>query len=325
MHARSLDRIALLALAAVSALAGATLTTAAVQRQAAPRPALHRPALKPPPPVRAPLPVAAAPAPAPLAYSYDWLRANGQPDLGVGSQAGILVDLDARRVLWDEGSGQRRAPASLTKMMTTMVALDHAPLLQPLAVPATALASPEETSMGLQAGQTFTLRELLYGIYLVSANDAAETMAQDIMPRDQFIAAMNQKAAALRLANTHFENPTGLDGPGQYSSAYDLAVMTGLLQLDYPAPTAIAAVPQVALYATDGHPEVDMLTLDKLLLWPYPWAVWGKTGYTDAAGGCVAAVASRNGHTLVAIVLGSDVQFTDATKLFDYGFGAVGA
>lgn len=314
------------ALGGAAILVGIALTSSVVERPhprhrppaAVPRPA-GKPALLP---IAAAPPAPAAPAqPPPLAFSTAFLAGHPSPDLGTAMQAGIVLDLDTKQVIWEQGSHARRAPASLTKIMTVMTALDHAPLLQPLTVPPEAVVQgDEQTAMGAAAGETFTLRELLYGIFLVSANDAAETMARDIMPRDKFIAAMNAKADFLQLEDTHFENPTGLDQDGHYSSAYDLAVMTGMLELKYPAPVAIAALPQVSLYATDGHPEYDMVSLNKLLLWPYPGATGLKTGYTYAAGGCVAAVAARDGHTLIAVVLGSDVMFTDATKLFDYGF-----
>ena len=255
-------------------------------------------------------------------YSSDWLLANPPPDLGVQAQAGALLDIDSRRVLWESHSRERRAPASLTKMVTAMVALDHAlPETSVHVPPEAANHNPDWTNMGLDPGERLTVRELLYGIFLVSGNDAAETLARTLMPRDAFIEAMNAKVRELGLPDTHFANPTGLDEDGHSSSAFDLAVIAGELELHYPDAVAVAAAADVALPASAEHKEYRLHSLNKLLTWPYPGGTGLKTGYTEAAGGCVAGSAARDGRRLVAVVLNSDTFFSDAARLFDYGFG----
>jgi len=268
----------------------------------------------------------ANPPPPAIAYSESWAGQHGSPPLdGLQAQAAVLVDLDHHQVLWAQGAHDVRAPASLAKIMTVLVALDKEPLDQNLTVPDGAVDNdPTHTTMGLGAGQQVTVRELLYGIFLVSGNDAAETLAQTAEPRDAFIADMNAKASALGMKDTHFRNPTGLDQAGERSSAYDLALATGYLEERYPDLLAIAQQPEVWLYATAGHPEFNLVNLNKLILWPYPGATGLKTGYTYAAGGCVAATAERDGRHLVAVVLGSDVMFSDGQRLFDYGFSVWG-
>jgi D-alanyl-D-alanine carboxypeptidase (penicillin-binding protein 5/6) len=176
--------------------------------------------------------------------------------------------------------------------------------------------------MGLSAGEQLTVRELLYGIFLVSGNDAADTLATAIEPRDQFVAEMNAKAAALGLHDTHFTNPTGLDDDGLYSSAYDLAVIAAELWNRYPEVMAIAGASSVDLPANGLHKDFNLLTLNKLMLWGYPGANGLKTGFTWNAGGCVAGTAQRGNKRLISIVLNSEVFFTDSTKLLDYGFAA---
>ena len=261
----------------------------------------------------------------PLVYSPAWPASHPPANLAVRARAAILVDLDSRRVLWQRDDTLERAPASLAKMMTVMVALDHARGSRMVAVPRAAAAfdPADDTLMGLDPGQRWTVRELLYGIFLASGNDAAETLARTIVPRPLFISDMNEKARWLGLRETTFVNPTGLDAPGNVSSAYDLAVIAGWLVEHYPDVAAIAAQPRVWLYADSGHPEVDLVNLNKLVTWPYPGATGLKTGFTDAAGGCVAATAARGGRHLLAVVLGSPVMFTDAATLFDYGFAQV--
>jgi D-alanyl-D-alanine carboxypeptidase (penicillin-binding protein 5/6) len=259
----------------------------------------------------------------PPAFRGDWIGAHPAPDLGLMAQSAILVDPDMGQVLWGYDAYSRRAPASLTKMMTVLVALDHVSLDHLLTVtPEAAQTSPDWTVMGLSAGEQLTVRELLYGIFLVSGNDAADTLATAIEPRDQFVAEMNAKAAALGLHDTHFTNPTGLDDDGLYSSAYDLAVIAAELWNRYPEVMAIAGASSVDLPANGLHKDFNLLTLNKLMLWGYPGANGLKTGFTWNAGGCVAGTAQRGNKRLISIVLNSEVFFTDSTKLLDYGFAA---
>lgn len=322
---------AVTALAALLVFLAATAITVGVASPvaAAPRPSpsathgiVHVATTPAPTPTRTP-----SSAPPLISYSTSWLSGHGSPQIdGVQAQSAILVDLDRHQVLWARSADQARATASLAKIVTVLVALDHAPLERVVTVPASAVDNdPQHTTMGLNAGDQVTVRELLYGIFLVSGNDAAETLAQTLEPRDRFIADMNAKAAALGMRSSHFANPTGLDDPGETSTAYDLALATGYFAEHHYDLLALAQQPQVWLYANPGHPEYDLVNLNKLILWPYPGATGLKTGYTWAAGGCVAATAERYGRHLVAVVLGSDVMFSDAAALFDYGWSVTPA
>jgi D-alanyl-D-alanine carboxypeptidase (penicillin-binding protein 5/6) len=259
--------------------------------------------------------VAAAP---PLTFDTTWLAAHPSPALPLNAQSAILVDLNARQVLWEKDSDSARAPASLAKMVTAMVAADHAGLDQEVTVPAAA-GAVEPNRMGLSVGEIVPLRALMYGVFLVSGNDAAETLAGAIIPRSRFIAEMNARARMLGLRQTKFTNPTGLDDPGLHSSAHDLAVVAAYLVLHYPDLAAIAGSRQKSIPAGAHHGPYSLYALNKLLA-SYPGADGLKTGFTDEAGGCVAATAVRGGRRLVVIVLHSDVFFTDAARLLDYGF-----
>lgn len=288
------------------------LTLSHVARAAAP-PAHHVAAVQRP---------AAKAAPTWSAYDFRWVNAHQSPDLGVLATAGILVDLDTRTVLWQRQPFEQRAPASLTKMVTAMVALD-------LTSPDTVITiTPSMTNvipdtMGVVPGERVSVHDLLYGLFLDSGNDAAEVLAQGIVPRPVFLDLMNRKVRSLGLQATTFSNPTGLDDPGVRSSAYDLAMIAGYLSTHYPLLMQVAGTQDKYIAATPDHKAYEPVTLNKLLS-VYAGATGLKTGFTDDAGGCLAATATRGGHHLVAIVLNSDYFFSDAEDLLDYGFTVAG-
>lgn len=235
----------------------------------------------------------------------------------------IVVDLDSKSVLWQRDSRTPRAPASLAKMITAMVAADLAPLDRELTVPAEATQlEADSTVMGLSAGELVTVRDLMYGVFLQSGNDAAETLASALTSRARFIELMNRKAAALGMTSSRFTNPSGLDEPGMRTTAYDLAVAAGAIAVRYPELLTIAGTAHAVLPRTASHRLFDLYTLNRLV-GGYPGATGLKTGYTDEAGFCLAGTATRGGRHLAAVVLGDGWTLTsDATKLLDYGFSA---
>src|SRR3989440_2039037 len=154
---------------------------------------------------------------------YELARA-APPAPVIKARSAILVDLDSGKTLYQLDPHGRHAPASLTKVVTALVALDHLRLDQLVTVPASINQIPwDSTRMGLRAGERLTVRELLYGLFLNSGNDAAITLAEAAMPRATFVSLMNARAAALGMADTHFVNPIGLDDPGHYTSSADLS------------------------------------------------------------------------------------------------------
>ncbi len=253
-------------------------------------------------------------------FSNYWLATHGQPNLAIHGQAAYLVDLDARQVLWARDPETSRAPASLTKLMTAMVAVDDAGSLDRMVevTPETTRVVP--SVMGLTAGERLSVRNLLYGMFLDSGNDAAEALASGIVPRDRFIRQMNQKARSIGLTASHFVTPSGLDAPGHGMSAHDLAHAATYLDAYYPDLAAIAATKDIAIGATDTHKAFYLHNMNRLL-WTYPGATGLKTGLTDNAGGCMLATATRNGRHLIAVVLNATLHSTDdAIVLLDYGF-----
>ena len=262
----------------------------------------------------------AQPAPAPL--SVDWLAGHGQPSLAITSGSAILVDVDTREVMWARDEHSRRPPASLTKMVTAMVAADLASSFdQQVTVPVDATTLEwDSTFMGLSPGEVVTVRDLMYGIFLISGNDAAETLARAFVPRDRFLQLMNDKAAAIGMHDSHFTNATGLDDPELRASAYDLAIAAATIETRYPAIMAIAGARSQVLPQTPTHKGYALNTFIKLVS-TYPGATGLKTGYTDDAGYCLVGTATRGGRHLLVVLLGGDLGLTtDATRLLDYGF-----
>ncbi len=297
--------------------AAATIRQPATTAHAAARP--H--AVHPVPAVPAAAPAApAVPVPGPLGAS--WLALNPPPDLDVHAESGVLVDLDRRQVMWARDERSPRPPASLTKLLTVMVAADLAGSLdRQVTVPAEATQlESDSTLMGLSPGEVVSVRELMAGVFLVSGNDAAETLARALTDRDHFVELMNAKATALGMRDSHFTNPSGLDDPGLRASAFDLAVAGETIVTRYPDLLAIAGAKDQVIAETATHRAFALHSLIKLVA-TYPGAGGLKTGYTDDAGYCLVGVATRGAHHLMVVLLRSDLALTvDATHLLDYGF-----
>jgi D-alanyl-D-alanine carboxypeptidase len=253
-------------------------------------------------------------------FSNFWLATHPQPDLPIHGQAAYLVDLDTRMVMWERDPETARAPASLTKLITAMVAVDDAGSLDRVVQVTTGATQIEPSLMGLSPGEHLSVRQLLDGLFLDSGNDAAEALAQGIVPRDRFIRQMNQKAKTIGLTGSNFVNPSGLDAPGHGMTAHDLAHVAAYLDRYYPELAAIAATKDVAIPATAQHKAFYPHNLNGLL-WSYPGATGLKTGLTGDAGGCMLATATRGGRHLVVVVLNATLHSTaDAVLLLNYGF-----
>jgi D-alanyl-D-alanine carboxypeptidase len=236
------------------------------------------------------------------------------------ARSAILIDRDSGNVLFQLDAHGRHAPASLLKVMTALVALEHLRLDQVVTVPVTINQIPwDSTRMGLRPGERLTVRELLDGLFLNSGNDAAITLAEAAMPRASFIALMNAKASQLRLTDTHAVNPIGLDDPAQYTSAADLARTSVELTTRFPEAAAIASTPSITLAATSTHHAYALYNLNQLIR-TYAGATGLKTGWTGRAGGCLIATATRGGRHVLVVVMGSPSPFVEAASLLDYGF-----
>ncbi len=233
----------------------------------------------------------------------------------VEARASIVVDATSGHALAASNADARLPQASLTKMMTALVALDHADLRA--TIRATERSMSEPSVIGLGPGDTLSLEDLLYGLLLPSGNDAALAIAESVGGGsiDRFVGWMNERAATMGLRNTHFVNPHGLDAAGQYSSARDLAETARAL-LAEPTLAQIVSTPG---YVVQGPPRYLFLTSNPLL-GAYEGLDGVKTGFTDNAGRSFVVSAARDGQRVVAVLLNSpDIRF-EGRQLLDYGF-----
>lgn len=236
-----------------------------------------------------------------------------------------VVLSDFNEVLYDRNSRQRTAMASTTKIMTAIVAARYGNLDQDVLIDESDIVG--EASMGLWAGETVKLRDLLYGLLLPSGNDAAHAIARTIgwkadttdagQAVDNFVALMNQTAREYQLRDTNFKNPHGLDEPGHYSTPFDLAIMLRAA-LNY---DVIRETMQTLSINAGGYE----LWNGNKLYGMRDDIIGGKTGYTEAANFCLVAAATRNGRFVIAVVTRDNAEtwFSDVSQLLDWGLIAV--
>ncbi len=237
--------------------------------------------------------------------------------LSITAKSALSYDLTTNTTLFEMSPDAKLPMASLTKIMTAVIALEHPKKDDAYIVTKDALVG--EDSMGLTEGEVLSEKELLFGLILHSGNDAAEVLAENFSGgRDAFISAMNNKAKALGLTNTHFTNPTGLEGDGnQFTTAYDLLTLTRYALTTFSDFRTIVATDEITLSQTQTHKEYD-LSNETNLLTTYPGVKGVKTGYTPEAGLCLVTYLDYGGHKIIGIVLGSEDRRDDMKELLDY-------
>jgi D-alanyl-D-alanine carboxypeptidase len=226
-----------------------------------------------------------------------------------------IIDDASGQMLYGELPNTEVPQASTTKIATTIVALERSPDLArriQVTVSAMAMAARDGSStMGIEPGRSVSLDTLLHGMMLASGNDAAEQVAVALADsREQYIDWMNQEAAALGLKDTHFVNPSGMDAPGHYSSAYDMAMLARYAMRN----PAFRDLASTSRYTSDNFP---MQNLNRLLD-QYPGADGVKIGYTDLAAKTIVASATRGGHRVYVSLMHSQDLVTDSTRLFNW-------
>ena len=244
------------------------------------------------------------------------------PPPAVIAEAAVVVDGSSGKTLFAKNADKVMYPASTTKIMTCLVALERGNLDSVVTVGWRA-ASTDESSLGLRAGDKLTLRELLMGMMVVSGNDAAEAVAEHVGggSRSRFIQWMNEKAESLGMSQTHFSNPHGLPDPvNHFTTAADLAKLT-LAARQEPEFRRIVATNERNVTFLNRRPVFVRNT--NRLLRTFPGADGVKTGYTDAAGECLVASATRQGKSVVAVILNSDLRWEEAKYLLEYGFASL--
>lgn len=236
------------------------------------------------------------------------------------AKGSLIMDLASGRVVFQRNAHARLGPASLTKIMTAVIALEQANLQDKVTILREDLV--EGSTMGVQAGDTVSMEQLLWGLLLPSGNDAAEAIARTVgggsVPR--FVDMMNQKAQALRLLDTRFVNPHGLDDPVHLSSAHDLAVLSRYA-LRNPLFSRMVSTQE---YTVQSNRSWTIRNTNQLLFPPnQALGVNGvKTGFTDLAGDSLVASLERDGHQVLVVVLGSENRAVAATALMSYAFNA---
>ena len=246
-------------------------------------------------------------------------------NLSLAAKSALLVDFDNGKIIYAKNENEKLPIASTAKIMTALIALDNANLADSFLVSEKA-AKIGENSMGLTIGEKLTLEELLYGLMLVSGNDAAVTIAEGIGgTEEKFVDLMNEKVRALGLKNTWFVNASGLDEDAkeQYSSAYDLSVIAHYVWENYPKFRQITSTFNKYIEANSNHKAFDLYN-DTNLLTTYPGVKGIKPGFTWEAGLCLVSYAENGGKKLLAVILGSDDRRGEMKELLDLGFNSFG-
>lgn len=243
--------------------------------------------------------------------------------LPLTAHSAISYDLSNEKLLYGKGMNERLPIASLTKIMTAVIAIENLDMNSKVTVSKSA-AEIGEGSMGLSYGETLTLEELLYGLLLQSGNDAAEAIAQGSkFGRENFIHLMNKKAEDLGLSNTRFTNPSGLQGDGeQYSTVKELLVLTRFA-LEKPEFAKIVATYQHDITATVTHKGYTLFNETNLLT-TYPGVKGVKTGFTDEAGMCLISYLEYKDHKIIGVILNSANRRQEMMDLLDFSLKQAG-
>lgn len=237
----------------------------------------------------------------------------------VSARSFFMMDVDSGTEIFANNPNDRLKPASITKLMTALVALDYYQAEGFLTVRRLASPEPGESEMGLQVGDVVSIQNLLYGLLVPSGNDAAYTIADNYPGGiENFIYAMNNKAINLNMINTHFENPSGLDSANHFSSARDIALLTGVA-LKNKLISKIVATYGITLTDITGKKIYTMKNVNQFLGYLYG-ADGVKTGFTTEAGECLVASVSRNNHRVISVVLKSNDRFGDSARLLEWAF-----
>lgn len=249
--------------------------------------------------------------------------------IDIVSPSALLMELNSGQVLYEKDADTPRRPASVTKIMTMLLAFDAIDAGK-FTLDDTITVSEHAAGMGgsqvyLEVGETQTVQDMLKCMIVSSANDAAVAVGEAIAGSEPaFVGMMNDKAAELGMTNTHFENACGLEAEGHLMSARDIGILSRELLLKHPEVTDYSTIwMDTIIHKTKkGESEFGLANTNKFLK-KYEGANGLKTGYTSAAGFSMSATATRNGTTLIAVVMGSetkDIRYEDAAKLLDYGF-----
>ena len=245
----------------------------------------------------------------------------------IGAEAAILMDADTGEILYSKNIDEHLYPASTTKIMTCLVAVENASLDELVTINQSAIDANEwdGSNMGLTAGEQLTVDELLQGMLITSANEACNAIGEHIAgSMDAYVEMMNQKAADLGLENTHFVTTNGLQDDNHYTCARDLAIIAREF-FSYDILCDYSSTAGCILNANEYHDEHEFYSKNKLYKnreYEYEYLVGSKTGYTGDARQTLVSCAEKDGTRLICVILKeeSPYQFEDTIALFEYGF-----
>ncbi len=237
----------------------------------------------------------------------------------IRATSAVLIDGASGRVLYDKEKDLKRAPASLTKMMTAILAIEMGLPNEIVTVSSHGAGNKVGSDMGLNRGDQLTLRDLTKAALIVSANDAALVIAEHIGgSEEKFLELMNKKARTIGAMNTSFKNTNGYSEPEHYSTAYDMALIARYALNN----VGFAAIVNTSETEISWHNRDRTLTLinSNRLQRQHEWITGVKTGTANTAGKCLAASGEIEGQTLIAVVLNSSNRYGEALSLLEYGF-----
>jgi D-alanyl-D-alanine carboxypeptidase (penicillin-binding protein 5/6) len=250
---------------------------------------------------------------------YDWVKTHPS-NITLTAKSAIVIDQNTGQILLTKNEHEKLPPASITKILTLVTVLEGLKIdkLCPVSEKA-AVTQPNKITM--KAGEKMKVEDLLYGLMMISANDAAEVLAECYDGgRDKFIAKMNEKVKLLGLEDSSFKDPHGLNDVDELSSAFDMGTITRYALLEHPETLKyIGRKEDYNVYPTDHNGSHSWYQISNLLL-TYPGMEGAKTGYTHIAKNSYIGVARKNDRRVIIVYLGAETTTSDATALLNYGF-----
>ncbi|WP_404452894.1 D-alanyl-D-alanine carboxypeptidase family protein [Virgibacillus necropolis] len=227
----------------------------------------------------------------------------------------VLMNERTGEVLFEKKAHEKQKIASITKIMTAIIAIESGKMNEMVKASKRAVYT-EGSSIYLEQGEKMLLKDLVYGLMLRSGNDAAMAISEHVGgSMEGFVYLMNEKARWIGMTNTHFENPSGLDGEEHYSTAYDMALL-----MRYAMDNKIfERITKTEMYKSDTR-DYAWKNKNKLLTTYYEYCTGGKTGYTKSAGRTLVSTASKEGVDLIVVTLQDPDDWIDHINLYEWGF-----
>lgn len=240
---------------------------------------------------------------------------NGLAKPGVSATNAVLINEKTGEILFEQKAHEKQKIASITKIMTAIIAIESGKMNDTVKISKQAVYT-EGSSIYLKQGQKVLLKDLVYGLMLRSGNDAAVAISEHVGGSvEGFVYLMNEKARWIGMTNTHFENPSGLDGKEHYSTAYDMALL-----MQYAMGNKVfEKITKTEMYKSDSW-DYAWKNKNKLLTTYYEYCTGGKTGFTKSAGRTLVSAASKDGIDLIAVTLRDPNDWVDHINLYEWSF-----